>query len=243
MDMQERMLNNKLLHHRTFMPSRVVHPKIDGLSFEAINNLPQNLHKPIGIAADPLRDSMRSLDEIHPSKDIQPLLMLAPGIDKRSAPPLRPYSPQFRMKRKPRFILKKNHSVTLAFQSRPEFFLMSLEILPPLLVWPEQNGTSAVSANIPIFLSVSGHDEHESRHDMPSSDIPHKPHRPISPWGFRNPGGISIKPHPTYSAHPDQGEGGRPERAQSVTVSTPSEFAFRTHFTTAQRVKPNNSAT
>src|SRR4030042_941697 len=164
MDMQERMLNNKLLHHRTFMPSRVVHPKIDGLSFEAINNLPQNLHKPIGIAADPLRDSMRSSDEIHPSKDIQPLLMLTPGIDKRSTPPLCPYPPQFRMQRKPRFLLNKNHSITFAFQSRPEFFLMSLEILPPLLVWPEQNGTSAVSANIPIFLSVSGHDEHESRH-------------------------------------------------------------------------------
>ena len=241
--MKERMFNNKRLHSCTFMPSRIVHPKIDGFSFEAMNNLPQNLNKPIGIAADPLRDSMRSLDEIHPSKDIQPLLMLTPGIDKRSTPPLHPYSPKFRMQRKPRFILKKNHSITLAFQRRPDVFLMSPEILPPLLLWPEQNGTSAVSANIPISLSVAGHDEHESRHDMPSSDIPQKPHRPISPWEFRNPGGISIKPHPAYSAHPHQGEGGRPERAQSVTVSTPSEFAFRTHFTTAQRVKPNNSAT
>ena len=144
------------------MPSRIVHPKIDALSFEALNNLPQNLNKPIGIAADPLHDSMRSLDEIHPSKDIQPLLMLTPGIDKRSTPSLRPYSPQFRMQRKPRFILKKNHSITLTFQSHSEFFLMSPEILPPLLLWPEQNGTSAVSANIPISLSVSGHDEHES---------------------------------------------------------------------------------
>ena len=95
MDMKEGMFNNKLLHSCTFMPSRIVHPKIDGLSFEAMNNLPQNLNKPIGIAADPLRDSMRSLDEIHPSKDIQPLLMLAPGIDKRSTPLLRPYSPKF----------------------------------------------------------------------------------------------------------------------------------------------------
>jgi len=172
MDMQEGMLNNKLLHPCTFMPSRIVHPKINSLSLKAIKNLPQNLNKSIGIAADPFRDSMRSLDEIHPSKDIQPLLMLTPGIDKRSASLLRPYSPQFRMQRKSRFIFKKNHSITLAFQSRPEFFLMSPEILPPLLLWPEQNGTSAASANIPISLSVSGHDEHESRHGMPSSDIP-----------------------------------------------------------------------
>ena len=169
MDMQKSIFNHKLLHLYTFMPSRIVHPKIDGLSFKAIKNLPQDLDKPIGIATDPLCDSMRSLDEIHPSKDIQPLLMLTPSIDKRSAPPLCPYSPQFRMQRKPRFILKKNHSITFAFPSRPEFFLMSPEILPPLLVLPEQNGTSAVSANIPISLSVSGHVEHESRHDMPSS--------------------------------------------------------------------------
>jgi len=93
MDMQERMLNNKLLNHRTLMPSRIVHPKIDGLSFEAIKNLPQNLNKSIGIAADPFRDSMRSLDEIHPSKDIQPLLMLTPGIDKRVTPLLPLFSP------------------------------------------------------------------------------------------------------------------------------------------------------
>jgi hypothetical protein len=186
MDMKVGMFNNKLLHSCTLMPSRIIHPKIDGFSFEAINNLLENLNKPIGISADPLRDSMRSPDDIHPSKDIQPLLMLTPGIDKRSTPPLCPYSPQFRMQRKSRFILKKNHSITLAFLSRPEFFLTSPEILPPLLVWPEQNDTSAVSANIPISLSVSGHDEHESRHDMPSSDIRQKPHRPISPWGFRN---------------------------------------------------------
>jgi hypothetical protein len=36
------------------------------------------------------------------------------------------------MQGKPRFILKKNHSITLAFQSRPDFFLMSPEIFPPL---------------------------------------------------------------------------------------------------------------
>ena len=194
MDMEERIFSNKRLHSYASMPPGIVHPEVYGHSFEAINDLPQHLNKPISITADPLHDSMRSMDEINPSKDIQPLLMLTPGIDKGSTSPLRPYSPQFRMQRKPRFILKKNHSITLAFQGRPEFFLMSPEILPPLLLWPEQNGTSAVSVNIPISLSVSGHDEHESRHDMPSSDIPQKPHRPISPSEFRNPGGILIKP-------------------------------------------------
>jgi len=122
MDMQERMFHHKRLYPYTFMPSRVVHPKIDDLSFEAINNLPQNLDKPISIAADPLHDSMRSLDKINPPKDIQPLLMLTPGIDKRSAPPLRPYSSQLRMQRKPCLILKKNHPINLTFQSRQEFF-------------------------------------------------------------------------------------------------------------------------
>ena len=172
------------------MPSRIVHPKVYGPSFKAINDLPQHLNKPIGIAADPFHDSMRSLDEIHPPKDIQPLLMLTPSIDKRSTSSLCPYPPQFRMQRKPRFVLKKNHSITLAFQSRSQFFLMSPEILSPLLVWPEQNGTSAVSANTLISLSVSEHDEHESRPDMPSSDIRQKPHRPILPWGFQILGGF-----------------------------------------------------
>jgi hypothetical protein len=85
MNMDERMFKNKLCHLSPFMPSRVVHPKINHLSFKTINDLPQNLDKPIGIAADPLHDPARSLDEIRPSKDVQPLMMLAPGIDKRSA--------------------------------------------------------------------------------------------------------------------------------------------------------------
>ena len=78
MDMEEGIFCKKIVHPRTFMPSGIVHPEVDGLSFETINDLPQHLNKPIGIAADPLHDSMRSLDEIHPSKDIQPLLMLTP---------------------------------------------------------------------------------------------------------------------------------------------------------------------
>src|SRR5450759_1347876 len=197
---------------------------------------------------------MRSLDEIHPSKDIQPLLMLTPGIDKRSTPSLRPYSPHVRLQRKPRCILKKNHSITLTFQSHSEFCLMSPEILPPLLLWPEQNGTSAVSANIPISLSVSGRDEHESRHDMPSSDILQIPHRPTSPWEFRNPWGISIKPHPAYSAHPHQGEGGvrnghdqlpslRQKNTLSVSTLQPPNGSNRTILRPESISSPTESTT
>jgi len=165
MDMEEGMCSKKRLHPRTLMPSGAIYPKVNGLSFEAIKYLPQHLNKPIGIAADPLYDSMRSLDEIHPAKDIQPLLMLTPGIDKRSTPLLRPDSPQFRVQRKSRFIFKKNHLVSLTSQRRLDFFLMSHEILPPLLLWPEQNGTSVASANIPISLSAAGHGERESQCD------------------------------------------------------------------------------
>jgi len=111
------------------MSSRIVYPEIDGLSFEAINKFSQNLNEPIGIAADPLRDAMGSLGEIHPSKDIQPLLMLSPGIHKRSTTPLRPYTAEFRMQRKSRLILKKHNSITFAFQSHPDFLLMSPEAL------------------------------------------------------------------------------------------------------------------
>jgi tripartite-type tricarboxylate transporter receptor subunit TctC len=84
---------------------------------------------------------------------------------------------------------------------------MSPENLPSPHLWPEQNGTSAALTNIPISLSVFGHDKHRFRQDIPSSDIPKKQHSPISPWEFRNPRGISIKPHP-YPAHPHQDEGG-----------------------------------
>ena len=73
--MQESMLNNELLHLCTFMPSRVVHPKIDDLPFEAIKNLPQDLDKPIDIATDPLRDSMPIPESGSPSEEYQPLLM------------------------------------------------------------------------------------------------------------------------------------------------------------------------
>ena len=86
--MEGRIFSKKRLHSCTFMPSGIVYPKVDGLSFEAIANLPQHLNKSIGIAADPLHDSMCSLDKINPSKDIQSLLMLTPGINKRATSPL-----------------------------------------------------------------------------------------------------------------------------------------------------------
>jgi hypothetical protein len=37
-DMKEGLFNNKSLHACTFMPSRIVHPKIDGLSFVGYYN-------------------------------------------------------------------------------------------------------------------------------------------------------------------------------------------------------------
>ena len=122
MEMQESMFNNKLLHSCTFIPSRIVHPKIDGLSFKAINNLPQDLNKVIGIATDPLCDSMRSLDEIHPSKDIQPLLMLTPGIDKRSTPLLAHILPSFGCRENPVSSSKRTTRLLLLFRAVRSFF-------------------------------------------------------------------------------------------------------------------------
>jgi len=122
MDMQERMLNNKLRHPCTFMPSRIVHPKINGLSLEAIKNLPQNLNKSIGIAADPFRDSMRSLDEIDPSKDIQPLLMLTPGIDKRSASLFAHILPSFGCRENPVSSSKRTTRLLLLSKAVRSFF-------------------------------------------------------------------------------------------------------------------------
>jgi hypothetical protein len=98
------------------------------------------------------------------------------------------------------------HSIPFFFHQTEGSFDSGAERFQSLLVWPEQNGTSAASVNIPFFLSVSGDDEHESQYDMPSSYIPQKPHRPISPWKFRNPEEISIKPHPIDSANLHHGE-------------------------------------
>ena len=119
-------------------------------------------HNPIGIAADPFHDSMRSLDEILTSKNIRGLLMLTPSIDKRATLFLRPYSRQFWLQRKPSFILNKRQSISLTYYRRLDFLLMSPEILPPFLLWSKKNGTSGDSGNTAISLSPSKLGERES---------------------------------------------------------------------------------
>ena len=188
MDMEKRTLSNKRFNPLAFVPSCIVYPKVDDLLFETINDSPQHLNKTIRITTDPLHNSVRSMNDIHPTKDIQSLPTLTPGVDKRTTSFLHPYSPKFRVKRKSRFIFKKNHSVTLTSQRLSDFFLTSREILPLLLSWPERNGKSAVSENTPTFLSVSGHGEREYLRDVSSLNTPQRPHRPIVPWESRNPG-------------------------------------------------------
>jgi hypothetical protein len=67
------------------------------------------VEKPFGVAPDPPQDPMPALKRVDPSKNVEPLLMLASGIHHRLTPFLRPNPSQFRVEGKSRLILKKQH--------------------------------------------------------------------------------------------------------------------------------------
>ena len=140
MDLKEVMFNNKCLISCIFMSSCIVHRKIDAFSFESKNKTLQNPNKPIVISADPFRYFMRlPTDKIHPSKYIQLLLILTPSIDSRSLPIFSSVKDAV----KTPFHPQKTTRLLLLFRKVQSFFNPP-EILPTLLLWPEQNSKSAM---------------------------------------------------------------------------------------------------
>jgi hypothetical protein len=99
--------------------------------------------------------TMSAPDGIDPSKDIQPLVMLALRQDQRLFPFFHPDLPQLWMKTKPRFIRKKKDSFSFTSLSDQEFFLRSSEIPPPLPSWLEHTDKSVAAKKTLIDESIA----------------------------------------------------------------------------------------
>jgi hypothetical protein len=181
MKMQLTVLPLKILYTLPSVPSGSINPKIDDFLFETHRDAFENPQKPVGIAPRPFHHPMQSGNRSYPSKDIQPFLMLAAGIDIRLSSSLYPYPAQLRMKTEPAFILKQKDPFSFALFGQAKFFLIRPEIPLPLPGKPEQNGKSAASRNTPTDGSTAGHGGHELLSDGNVSDIRSKPPHPIEP--------------------------------------------------------------
>ncbi len=181
MKMQMTVFPPKIFHPLSSMPSSSIHPKIDDFLLETYRDAFENPQKPVGIAPRPFHHPMQSVNRSYPSKNVQPLLMLTPGIDIRLSSFLYPYTTQLRMKTKPAFILKQNDPSSFALFGPAEFFLIRSEIPLPHLGKPEQIGKSAASRNIPTDGSTVGHGAHGSLFDENASNIRSKPPHPTEP--------------------------------------------------------------
>ncbi len=155
--MHSTVLTPKVLHHLSPVPWGSIYPKIDTLIFETYHDAFEKPHKALGIALPPFHHAMQPINGSDPSKEIKPLLMLAPGGDVRLRSFLYPDTTQPRMKTKPAFVLKQNDSSSFALFGLAEFFLIPSEMPLPLPGKPEQTGTSAASGNTPTDVSTVGH--------------------------------------------------------------------------------------
>jgi len=195
MKMQLAVLPLKILYPLPSVPAGSIDPKIDDFPFETYGDALKNPQKAVRIATRPFHHPMQPLSRSYPSKEIQPLLMLAAGIDIRLGPFLYPDPTQFRMKTKPAFILKQKDPSSSALFGQAEFFLTRSEIPSLLPGKPEQNGKSAASGSIPIDESTAGHGGHEWLSDGNVSNIRSKPPRPTELAEFQSLSGTWIRLH------------------------------------------------
>ena len=181
MKIQLTMFPPKNLRPLSPMPAGSIHPKIDHFPFETERQSFENSQKAIDIALRPFHHSMQPVSRSYPSKEIQPLLMLAPGIDIRLNSFLYPHTTQLGMKTKPALILKQNDPPSFALFGRAEFFLTRPEIPLSLPAKPARTGKSAASRNTPTGGSTGGHAVHGSLFDENASNTQSKPLRLIEP--------------------------------------------------------------
>jgi hypothetical protein len=187
------------------MPTGLIHPEINQHSLITKEDILQHGKKSVGIAFFLTHHPMSAPDGIDPSKDIQPLVMLALRQDQRLFPFFHPDLPQLWMKTKPRFIRKKKDSFSFTSLSDQEFFLRSSEIPPPLPSWLEHTDKSVAAKKTLIDESIA---ELDAPSIEPHVSAPNTQPLPPHPSGFAsNPmpwdSFLSPPPKPSESARQD----------------------------------------
>jgi len=133
----------------------------------------------------------------NPSKEIQPLAMLARRRNLKPSSPFCPSYPQTRVQRKPRFILKDDGFLRA---QRSEFFLTPYESAWPLRSSPEDTYSLPASVDSLTGASRTEPDEPSGLSRTDASDAPQGWGRPIGPDGARMPREISPDPLPAAFA-------------------------------------------
>jgi len=144
---------DKEVNFLSLMPSGSIHIEPNRITTKSLIEVPQTLKESFAIALRPSHHSPSSKQRGHPSKQIQPLPMLARRWNTQPLSHLRPPNPEPRMQRKTRFILKDNR--LLRFQGL-QFFLISGEIAWPLRCALEGTNTQHVSVDNPAGASRTG---------------------------------------------------------------------------------------
>jgi hypothetical protein len=106
----------------SFMPAGLIDPKLDEKLLIASEDAREHGQKTIRIALGLFDHAMSALHGIHPAEDIEPLLMLASGPNRRLGPLFHPHPPQFGMQTKTGFIGKQQNPITaFVFSPHPAF--------------------------------------------------------------------------------------------------------------------------
>ena len=204
------MCRKKLFNDLPFMPASPIYEQVDGVAPQTLVQVGQNFEKSFPIPSFSLNHPIPTQQGGHPSRQIQPSLMLAGRGHTEPLPNSRPTETQTRMQAKPRLILK-NHSFlgTQAFK----FFLKPCETAWPPPSEPEgkHNSLSSVgtltdasnaalaSPSALVQTFVSGvrppwvhPNAHDSNQTPPGSSLNERPVlsayqklvEPVDPTGF-----------------------------------------------------------
>jgi len=144
------MSADKQINFLSLRPSGSVHIKPDGIPSKSAIKILQTDDKSFSISPRPSDHPSTTQQRGSPSKQIQPLAMLARGRNAQPPPSSRPPHAQPRMKRKSRFILKNDRFP----RSQPsEFFLRLDEIAWPLPSFLVDTYIPPASVDTPIGAS------------------------------------------------------------------------------------------
>jgi len=100
------MCRKKLFNDLPFMPASPIHEQVDGVAPQTLVQVCQNFEKPFPIPSFSPNHPIPTQQGGHPSREIQPSLMLAGGEHTEPLPNSSPTETQTRMQAKPCLILK-----------------------------------------------------------------------------------------------------------------------------------------
>jgi plasmid maintenance system antidote protein VapI len=182
MKVQSTLFEQKGIDGLPFVPPRIIYPEVNDLSFEAGQDLLKEFEETTGITFNGFHQTMKAVQRINPSKEIQSLLVLTAGVHVGLDASLDPDPSQFWMHAEARFILKKKHSLPSTLDHQVEFFLASCENFVSLLPTLERTDRSVVLKNTPTCESSAAHDAHGWLSDGVALDILRPLPHPTSLW-------------------------------------------------------------